>query len=497
MPRELNMTEDSCNNKDISIKYRWYFIIIIFLLIILIKKPVNNDIWFLLNSGRYVLENGIPYIEPFTIHQGMEFVMQQWLSACVFWVTFASFGFTGLNMLIIICNLIMIFFFYKLCMRVSGNYFYISFIVSLFFNIIIQIFMTQRPFIFSNLLLVIELYLLESYRFTNNKRFLYFLPIISLLLINLHAAMWPMMFVMIIPYVIDSFCLKIKTLSNNGYPKKNLFFILIAMAVAGLLNPYGNRSMTYLYNSYGYKEISNYVTEMFPPNINTVSGMLIYGIIFVIFLLYFLYKNGTTKLRYVLLTIGTAFMTLSSQRNLSFFVISSFFPMAYYFKNYIPPAKQEETKKVLMLRKLLIALLISALILSMFKLGKTDNQIYQEYDSLQDTIQFIIEKEDKSKVILYTGYEDGGMAEFEGLHTYIDARAEVFVKKNNKKEDIMKEYYLLQNGAIYYKDILDKYQFSHLIVNRKDILFTYLKQDKDYTITYANEKYTLFEKNDH
>jgi hypothetical protein len=28
---------------------------------------VGNDTWFLLNGGRFVLENGIPYTEPYTI----------------------------------------------------------------------------------------------------------------------------------------------------------------------------------------------------------------------------------------------------------------------------------------------------------------------------------------------------------------------------------------------------------------------------------------------
>ena len=52
-----------------------------------IGKNLNNDIWFILNCGKYVVQNGIPNIEPFTIHEGLSFVMQQWLTAVIFWET--------------------------------------------------------------------------------------------------------------------------------------------------------------------------------------------------------------------------------------------------------------------------------------------------------------------------------------------------------------------------------------------------------------------------
>ncbi|MDF2885066.1 MAG: hypothetical protein K0R54_5637, partial [Clostridiaceae bacterium] len=104
--------------------------------------------------------------------------------------------------------------------------------------------------------------------------------------------------------------------------------------------------------------------------------------------------------------------------------------------------------------------------------------------------------EDTSNVVLYTGYNDGGLTEFRGLPSYIDPRAEVFVKKNNKKDDIMKEYIDMQSGNLYYKSVLDKYNFTHLLVPDKDILSTYLPYDNDYDIIFSNESYKVFKKID-
>jgi hypothetical protein len=37
------------------------------------NKAIDNDTHFLLNSGRYVMEHGIPHVEPFTMHEGLLF----------------------------------------------------------------------------------------------------------------------------------------------------------------------------------------------------------------------------------------------------------------------------------------------------------------------------------------------------------------------------------------------------------------------------------------
>ncbi|MFQ8643288.1 MAG: hypothetical protein ACLR92_03290, partial [Bacilli bacterium] len=61
---------------------------------------LNNDSWFLFNYGSYVLENGFPTIEPFTMHENFSFVMQQWLSAIIFYLTYSNLGKIGLALLV-------------------------------------------------------------------------------------------------------------------------------------------------------------------------------------------------------------------------------------------------------------------------------------------------------------------------------------------------------------------------------------------------------------
>ena len=89
--------------------------------------------------------------------------------------------------------------------------------------------------------------------------------------------------------------------------------------------------------------------------------------------------------------------------------------------------------------------------------------------------------------------EDGGYAEYCGFKPYMDARAEVFVKKNNGKADVMKEYNRLEDGDIYYKDIFDKYKFTHAILYKKGLLYTYISKDKDYKQVYSDKNRVIYE----
>ena len=140
--------------------------------LLVFTRPLDNDIWFLLNSGRYVLENGIPHTEPFTIHQDWNFVMQQWLSGVLFWVTFDNLGETGLKLLVMFVNGLIVFLAYRLCMRVSEKNFFVSHATAFAISIMLSPFMTERPYIYSSLILLAEIYALESYLIKKNNKYL-------------------------------------------------------------------------------------------------------------------------------------------------------------------------------------------------------------------------------------------------------------------------------------------------------------------------------------
>ena len=57
----------------------------------------------------------------------------------------------------------------------------------------------------------------------------------------------------------------------------------------------------------------------------------------------------------------------------------------------------------------------------------------------------------------------GGYIEFSGIRAFIDSRAEVFIKKLNKKDDILVDYFKALAGE-HYGGVIGKYKYSHLLV---------------------------------
>ena len=115
----------------------------------------------------------------------------------------------------------------------------------------------------------------------------------------------------------------------------------------------------------------------------------------------------------------------------------------------------------------------------------------------QDSAEFLVEYNKLEKPRVYTSFEDGSYYEYKGFDCYIDPRAELFLKSNNKKFDIIVENFDMQHGVIAVKDFIDKYNFDYLVVKvDSDAIYTYLQEnpDNDFNKIYDKDKYQIWEK---
>ena len=469
-----------------------YFFIPIFLSATVVLTQ-EEDIWFLLNHGKYILNHGFPTVEPFTIHQGLSFVMQQWLSAFVFYLIYSLFGKYGLLILIVMVNLLILFFLYKLCMTISDNKRTISTVITCITDIFLMIFILPRPQIFTYLFLIIILYIMEVFYKDKNTKLIYFLPLISILQINFHASMWFMLYLFMLPYIVD-FTLKFIKNKKDKRIFKLLVIILVMLGV-GFINPYGINNIIYIFNSYGNKYINSMIMEMFPPTINSSNAFGIYGkitflIIGVIVCIYMFYRKGCFKLRHMLLLLGVLILALCNIRSLSLLIIGGIPFLAAYLKDLI--ADNCDNNMISQKYKMNYLFSLGFLFLFIVVLGgllqpKFDNGLKKGVDKL-------LADSDYKDIVLYTNYNNGSYCEYRGIKTYIDTRAEVFLKSNNKKEDIFYEYYLLTKGRYDIDKFLNKYNFTHLLVTKNDILYKYLINSKDYETIYKEKDYRIFKR---
>ena len=440
--------------------------------LLLISRGLDSDIWFLLNHGRYVVENGFPHVEPFTIHDGFHFVMQQWLTGVIFWEVYDSFGPYGLMGLVYGVAVAVICLYYKLCFYVSGGNRQLSSCLALLVGILVcALFMRTRPQIFSGLLLLIEVFCLERYRMTENWRYLSGLPVVSVLMVNLHGAMWPMLLICMLPYFAGSI------MESEGRRKSRVLALAVAAFVlflAGFVNPYGFESMTYVFKSYGYESINGFVSEMHPINFKDSLGKFFW--FFALSMAWGYSKKGF-KWEHLFITLGTMCMAASTSRAAFQFFLLGIFPLAEALKEY--SFFGNEGKDSPILRRTFIMLLLC--LVTVFSAQRNDEGYEPPYKPAGVFLESVVNREEAR---IWTNYVAGGYLEFCGWKCYIDPRAEVFLYSNNGCEDVLQEYVDLEAGKLYYKDLLEKYNFDYIVAEEGDALYIPLSNDREYRVMY-------------
>ena len=462
-------------------KYICYlFLLFPILLLVTLKLNREQDIWFILNHGKYVLNHGIPTIEPFSMHQGFSFVMQQWLSAVIFYVSYLLFKQWGILLIVCITFILFMYFLYKLCMLLSDNKYFLSTLVTVLSCLFLNIFFTPRPQIFTYLMLMITLYIIELYNKNSKSKAIYFLPLISLLQINLHSSMWFMMYLFLLPYIIY-FGYLYKKQKDKKVIK--LMVIILIMLIMGFINPYGIDAITYVFKSYNNYFIDDLVFEMQSPSINENLGIYVFIAIGVLFSIYIFNKKGKMKFTNGCLLLGTLILALKNYRNFPLFIIATYPFLASYLKNSIKDDKENNCpfniKKYYTIVTTVFIIYFS--ILAFMFQGDL-------YNKLEKGVDILIEKSHHQPITVFCDYDSGGYLEYRGIKPYMDNRAEVFLKSNNKKEDILKEYNLVEMGMIDYDKFLEKYNFTHLLINN------YIKNNHKYKPIFQNGKYIIYEK---
>ena len=71
------------------------------------------------------------------------------------------------------------------------------------------------------------------------------------------------------------------------------------------------------------------------------------------------------------------------------------------------------------------------------------------------------------------------------------------MKKNNHKNDIYREYIKLKNNEINYKDYIDKYKFTHILINKSNSIYDKLQKNSyNYTLVKEFDNYSIYVRND-
>ena len=477
----------------IIIHNKLYILFFLPLFLFLIKGIVFGvDLGYLLAEGRYILQKGIPYIDPFTIHDSFSLIMHQWLTSILFYIIYHYLGKVGL----ILLELLMIFFIHfilnHLCNSISKNK-NISLIISTIIMILIVLlgYIDIRPQIFTYFFLISFVSILDNYMIHQKNR-LFLLPFISIIMINLHGAMWIFLFIFSIPFICEMIWDIVITKKKVKYNTRYIIIILMISFLCGFINPYGIDMITYIWKACDIS-INQIVPEMHHPYFYAIDYLFFTLILFVNFIVYMFYykKYKDIRISYLFLLFGSILLFFTAPKSYVFISVFGIYPICYYLRKY--KVSKTIQKYFHLTFHIIILPFIFLLFLIILFLNKN---IYLSKDqNIITAVNYLSDHYDKKEIIPYNTRIIGPYLEYVGIKSYIDTRAELFLLKMNHKKDISNEYLAVTSGKIQLDDFIKNYHFTHLIFYDNDINY-YKKTITNYVLIYDKDKIKIWVRKD-
>lgn len=465
----------------------------------------DNDIWFILATGKEIVQNGIPYENPFSVFEGLQTVIQQWVVCVLYYEIHSHFGFVGLGIWVTVLYACVILSLYRVARICRGDSFGGEWLLlfSLIASIPMSSYMTVRPHMYTMLAFTWIVGFLELYRRSGNVKYLIALPIICAIHINFQAAMAPFDLVIIACYAIPNFMkplhkadmLRSIDCANWNYGRLPLLIALVVCVFAMLCNPYGIEGALYLVNSYGSAAYRDYISEMghLAP-----AGSVNFAV-FVVALCAFCIAAGRIGLKridfpLILLIAGTTYLGFVQVRNYWLAPLFIVFYLSWASKGFSIRLFSDAVQAKLVGACIALVGIVIGIVFIFYKapsfadIPKNDDHTPV---AAMDYLDEIGADKETTKVLDF--FNPGGYIEYRGYKVNVDPRPELWNSGITKKDfDYYNEYIDMHAGDIFFDDYIDKYGFNVFVVPEDDGAIDLLKDAERFLEISGGSGYRAF-----
>jgi len=219
--KETITNEKSIKTNKIKFNILAIFAIIIFS-IALTPVTFQNDTYYTIAIGKDIVETGtIDMKDHFSWHEDLEYTYPHWLYDVGTYLVYqlgeniGIGGFTAIYILTVILSITLGLVIYMACVKISKHHI-TSFLITMGIMYLLKNFITARAQLVTFILFALTVLFIEEFIASKKKRYAIGLIIISILIANLHVAVWPFYFVLYLPYVAQYMIALIST-SKLGY----------------------------------------------------------------------------------------------------------------------------------------------------------------------------------------------------------------------------------------------------------------------------------------
>lgn len=460
----------------------------------------NTDGFYLIRLGKHILNHGIDLKDHFSFISGLSYTYPHWLYSVYVYLFYSKLGFFGVHISNIISFVILILSIYSLNIKINKNKFFALFI-SMFSVFILSKYIVARGQVFSTILLLWEVYFITRLIDSGKKRYIFLLAISSLLIANIHGTIWPMFFILFMPFIGEHLLYIVLSRKNKKEIKfgnitieniNNIKLVLLALGISllmGLLTP------SKICYTYAFKimlgDSQKYINEHQPlqPIIQPL---------FIFLVTLFMFYKEKIKARDFFMIFGIILLTLISIRYLLLFYTIG---LLYICKIFITQLNKSGDKTFSILENIVfnkktitILLVVFVGLIGLFGIKMNYNEKYIDDKNYPvKAVKYIKKNLDYKHIRMYNDYNIGGYILFNDIPVFIDPRCDLYFKEfNNKNLDVFDDDVKLRSKLDSYKKIFKKYNIDYVLLNKKDSLYYILKEDNNYEIIYKDKKFVIY-----
>lgn len=517
----------------------------------IVYKTLQNDTFFNIAIGKHILENGIDMKEHFCwVDDDLYYTHSHWIFDIIIYLLYNSFGFTGIyvtTILFTVFTSMALFLF--LCKRNHSPV--ISFFITLMSIYLVRSSFTARSQIISFVCFIIEIFCIEQFIETNKKRYALTLIIISIIVANFHAATWPLILVLFMPYVVSGLsntlsskniyrmCIKrlqrkinklpknsdkiaiyekdiadyeriiadrkseyadYKIVRQKNYNTRNLIILMIIIAFTGLLTPTHGTPYTYIIKSmFGESNFENnlsidYILEMQPTVPISNIAFIVFTVILISFLIFLPTK---LKTEHGFLLAGLYIMALSSNRYIYLLVFLGSFVLNDLITQATNLLIKDDIEALEKFFSNTICGIITIAFISIFSVSTFLDTIQCSYVDQKEypvaAVKYIKENLDYKNIKIFNSYNNGSYLMLNDIPVFIDSRLDVYCSEFNDT-DIFYDFIKVTTGEKNYKEVFNKYNFTHILLKPSEKIQQYIGEDSNYNIIFEDKNYILYEK---
>lgn len=408
----------------------------------------DTDLYYLLANGDYILKHGIPHTNPFVFAPFKggslpDIVIQNWLYCVIVAGINKLAGSLGLCMLELIFIIGMMLVMYAFLKTRDSCWNKTLVLIASIITYMSFGYINLRPQMFTFILIMIEIICIEKTIKTGNIKYLFIIPLCTLIEINIHASYWIMHYIVFLPYMIP-----MKKILKNKVPDdicdnfkkkqyKPVFITWLMMAVSLFINPYGTGSILYVFKvliDNVFSVVS--IAEQQPLSFwgPTIERFLIFVAVFVIFVVMICKKR--IKCSTIFMYLGFTILVSLQIKWLVFYAIGILFVFSDFIK-YLETTKIKEVKISLMHKWLyivcmfiitfLLLLIVITMVISTKEFKPTEDALNTPNTTIsKDEIEIAKYLKNHNADRVFTQWDSGNYYEYKGIKVLMDARPELY-----------------------------------------------------------------------